>query len=69
MKKTCMDQPRCRCCYYYSANDMACNYLLLTGSRRGSSVENCQRHRIGHRPGWADRREWGLLPPDAEMLP
>lgn len=34
---------KCKRCLYHTERDDLCNYILITGHRRGCSVENCDK--------------------------
>lgn len=55
MTNECLLSPRCHACLYYTAQDGACNYLLMTGRRRVTPVARCRKNRYGCREGSALR--------------
>lgn len=40
---------RCGTCKYRGCNENGCDYIYITGHRRGSSVEECSRYEKGKR--------------------
>ena len=36
---------RCKKCYFYGSTTDTCDFFLMTGERRGCSVDRCVRHK------------------------
>lgn len=39
-----MDNPKCETCLYHGRRTDSCDYILVTGERRGAPVKNCNRY-------------------------
>lgn len=49
---------QCKTCIYKTRQGRGCDYILITGQRRGCSAENCDKYTRGKKKRMANEPAW-----------